>query len=154
MSVHPGGGELIPGSPMDVLLGRIPQVEHSEDIIIDALRAYRPGPGHAAAQAAFAPAGDAVDRPRTEVYALLGLRRQPRRQHPHAPWLVTPGQPPTHLGQLPEGQLHRQDLRHHHRSHQSSYPHGELTSPNRRAPAAGRFAGLRAKSPGTAQANT
>ncbi|MET9830133.1 translation initiation factor 2 [Streptomyces sp. NPDC006385] len=72
VSVHPGGGELIPGSPMDVLLGRIPRLEHGQDVT-DALRAYRPGPGHAAAQAAFATPGDAVDRLRTEVYALLGL---------------------------------------------------------------------------------
>ncbi|MFE5162989.1 hypothetical protein ACFRNT_31690, partial [Streptomyces sp. NPDC056697] len=72
VSVHPGGGELIPGSPMGVLLDRIPRLEGAEDIA-DALRAYRQGPGRAAAQAAFAPAGDAVDRLRNEVYALLGL---------------------------------------------------------------------------------
>ncbi|MFF1422043.1 translation initiation factor 2, partial [Streptomyces sp. NPDC058280] len=72
VSVHRGGGELIPGSPMGVLLDRIPQLERAEDIA-DALRAYRQGSGNAAAQAAFAPAGDAVDRLRTEVYALLGL---------------------------------------------------------------------------------
>ncbi|MEV2193193.1 translation initiation factor 2 [Streptomyces phaeochromogenes] len=72
VSVHRGGGELIPGSPMGVLLGRIPQLERAEDIA-DALRAYRPGPGHAAAEAAFAPPGDAVNGLRTEAYALLGL---------------------------------------------------------------------------------
>ncbi|MCX4907720.1 translation initiation factor 2 [Streptomyces sp. NBC_00878] len=72
VSVHRGGGELIPGSPMGVLLGRIPQLERAEDVA-DALRAYRPGPGHAAAEAAFAPPGDAVNRLRTEAYALLGL---------------------------------------------------------------------------------
>ncbi|GGK90169.1 hypothetical protein GCM10010094_58960 [Streptomyces flaveus] len=72
VSVHRGGGELIPGSPMGVLLDRIPQLGRAENIA-DALRAYRPGPGHAAAEAAFAPPGDAVDRLRTEVYALLGL---------------------------------------------------------------------------------
>jgi hypothetical protein len=72
VSVHRGGGELIPDSPMAVLLDQIPQLGRAEDIA-DALRAYRPGPGHAAAQAAFAPPGDAVNRLRTEVYALLGL---------------------------------------------------------------------------------
>ncbi|WP_241826752.1 CDP-glycerol glycerophosphotransferase family protein [Streptomyces graminilatus] len=72
VSVHPGGGELIPNSPMGVLLDRIPQLGRAEDII-DALRAYRPGPGRTAAQAAFAPPGDAVNRLRTEVYALLGV---------------------------------------------------------------------------------
>ncbi|MGY1499918.1 hypothetical protein ACW4TU_25635 [Streptomyces sp. QTS52] len=40
VSVHPGGGELIPDSPMDVLLDRIPRLGRAEDII-DALRAYR-----------------------------------------------------------------------------------------------------------------
>ncbi|GAB2784658.1 translation initiation factor 2 [Streptomyces daliensis] len=76
VSVHPGGGELIPGSPMGVLLDRIPRLESTGNIaenIADALRAYRPGPGHAAAQAAFAPVSDAMDRLRREVYALLGL---------------------------------------------------------------------------------
>ncbi|WP_434101155.1 translation initiation factor 2 [Streptomyces malaysiensis] len=72
VSVHQGGGELIPSSPMGVLLDRIPRLEGAEDID-EALRAYRHGPGRAAAQAAFAPAGDAVDRLRTEVYGLLGL---------------------------------------------------------------------------------
>ncbi|MDO0912829.1 translation initiation factor 2 [Streptomyces sp. DT2A-34] len=72
VSVHPGGGELIPGSPMDVLLTDVPQLERGADII-DALRAYRPGPAHTAAQAAFSTPGDAVDRLRTEAYALLAL---------------------------------------------------------------------------------
>ncbi|UQA97847.1 CDP-glycerol glycerophosphotransferase family protein [Streptomyces halobius] len=72
VSVHRGGGELIPGSPMGVLLDRIPQLGRAGNIA-DALRAYRPGPGRAAAQAAFAPPGEAVDRLRTELYALLGL---------------------------------------------------------------------------------
>ncbi|MEU4046825.1 translation initiation factor 2 [Streptomyces antibioticus] len=81
VSVHGGGGELIPGSPMGVLLDRIPQLERAEDII-EALRAYRPGPGKAAAEAAFAPPGDAVERLRTEVYALLGLTPPTHRAAP------------------------------------------------------------------------
>ncbi|MFJ8387022.1 translation initiation factor 2 [Streptomyces sp. NPDC094438] len=72
VSVHRGGGELIPGSPMHVLLDRIPQLGRAEDLV-DALRAYRPGPGRTAAQAAFAPPGEAAALLRTEVYALLGL---------------------------------------------------------------------------------
>ncbi|WP_308293204.1 translation initiation factor 2 [Streptomyces sp. TS71-3] len=72
VSVHPGGGELIPTSPMGVLLDRIPRLQRAEDIA-DELRAYRQGPGHAAAYAAFAPARDAMDRLRSEVYALLDL---------------------------------------------------------------------------------
>ncbi|MBT2411534.1 translation initiation factor 2 [Streptomyces sp. ISL-12] len=72
VSVHQGGDELIPDSPMGVLLDRVPKPGRAEEIV-DALRAYRPGPGQAAAEAAFAPPGDAVDRLRTEVYALLGL---------------------------------------------------------------------------------
>ncbi|MFK0118681.1 translation initiation factor 2 [Streptomyces sp. NPDC090994] len=72
VSVHQGGGELIPDSPMGVLLDRVPRPVRAEEIV-DALRTYRPGPGQAAAEAAFAPPGDAADRLRTEVYALLGL---------------------------------------------------------------------------------
>ncbi|WP_051839420.1 translation initiation factor 2 [Streptomyces sp. NRRL F-5126] len=72
VSVHPGGGELLPASPMGMLLDRTATLEAPEDLA-DALRAYRPGTGHAAAQAAFAAGGDAVGRLRTEVYALLGL---------------------------------------------------------------------------------
>ncbi|GGR84627.1 hypothetical protein GCM10010252_24240 [Streptomyces aureoverticillatus] len=71
VSVHQGG-ELIPGSPMHVLLDRVPRLGRAEDLA-DALRAYCPGPGRAAAQAAFAPHGVAAGLLRTEVYALLGL---------------------------------------------------------------------------------
>ena len=84
VSVHPGGGELIPGSPMGELIERVPQLRRAEDIV-DVLRSYRPGPGHTAAQAAFAPPGDAVDRLRTEVYALLALAPP---AHPAAPRLL------------------------------------------------------------------
>ncbi|MET7908370.1 hypothetical protein ABZS98_08830 [Streptomyces avermitilis] len=93
MSVHRGGGELIPGSPMGVLLDRIPQLERAKDIV-DALRAYRPGSGHAAAEAAFAPPGDAVDRLRTEVYALLGLAPP---THDFAPRLLPSPAPATRV---------------------------------------------------------
>ncbi|MGW3648897.1 translation initiation factor 2 [Streptomyces sp. NPDC000878] len=81
VSVHRGGGELIPSSPMGELIARIPQLGRAENIA-DALRAYRPGLGHAAAQAAFAPPGDAMDRLRTEMYALLGLVPPPHRVTP------------------------------------------------------------------------
>ncbi|MGW8378379.1 translation initiation factor 2 [Streptomyces sp. ODS28] len=72
VSVYEGGDELIPGSPMGVLLDHVPRLERAEDIL-DALGAYRRGPAHTAARAAFAPAGDAVERLRAEVYALLDL---------------------------------------------------------------------------------
>ncbi|MGX2996437.1 translation initiation factor 2 [Streptomyces sp. JNUCC 64] len=77
VGVQGKSGELIPGSPMDVLLDRIPRWDPAGDDIAEALRAYRPGTGFAAAAAAFAHpgdrSGDAVNRLRTEVYALLGL---------------------------------------------------------------------------------
>ncbi|MGW1256768.1 translation initiation factor 2 [Streptomyces sp. NPDC002513] len=68
--------ELIPGSPMDVLLSRIPQLGPAE-AIAELLQTYRPGPGHAAAQAAFAYQGSALGRLRTELYALVGLTPLP-----------------------------------------------------------------------------
>ncbi|MER7805122.1 translation initiation factor 2 [Streptomyces parvulus] len=76
VSVHPGGGELIPDSPMGLLQQQIPHLEGA-DGIADALRSYRRGPGLAAAQAAFASAGDALDRLRHEMYILLGLAPPP-----------------------------------------------------------------------------
>ncbi|WP_406386875.1 translation initiation factor 2 [Streptomyces sp. NBC_01618] len=72
VSVHQGGVELIPGSPMDVLLRHIPELGPAT-AVGKALEAYRPGSGHAAARAAFAGRGEALGRLRTEVYALLGL---------------------------------------------------------------------------------
>ncbi|WP_101392475.1 translation initiation factor 2 [Streptomyces sp. TLI_146] len=89
VSVHHTGGELIPGSPMDVLLRRVPRLGRAEDIV-DALRAYRPGAARAAAQLAFARHGEAAGLLRTEVYALLGLappahRVAPRLLPPPAP---------------------------------------------------------------------
>ncbi|MFF3373110.1 translation initiation factor 2 [Streptomyces sp. NPDC002680] len=81
VSVHRGGGELIRDSPMGELIARIPQLGRAENIT-DALRAYRPGLGHAAAQAAFAPPGDAMDLLRTEMYILLGLAPPPHHVTP------------------------------------------------------------------------
>ncbi|WSD72723.1 CDP-glycerol glycerophosphotransferase family protein [Streptomyces sp. NBC_01591] len=72
LNVHRAGAELIPGSPMDVLLRRIPELGPAE-AVQEALKAYRPGTGHAAARAAFAGQGEALSALRTEVYALLGL---------------------------------------------------------------------------------
>jgi hypothetical protein len=67
-----GGTELIPGSPMDVLLCQVPELGAAE-AVEDALKAYRPGLGLAAARAAFAYEGSALSRLRTELYDLLGL---------------------------------------------------------------------------------
>ncbi|WP_439940021.1 translation initiation factor 2 [Streptomyces sp. BBFR115] len=72
VSVWRGGAELIPGSPMDALLSRVPRLERAEDLA-EAVRAYRPGTGREAARAAFAHQGRALNRLRTELYALLGL---------------------------------------------------------------------------------
>ncbi|MEV7089487.1 translation initiation factor 2 [Streptomyces sp. NPDC093085] len=98
VGVHPGGGELIPGTPMGALLDRTPLLGHPESLLdhpeslVTALRAYRPGPARAAAEAAFAPPGDAVDRMRTEVYALLGLARPAHAVRPRL--LRTPAPAP------------------------------------------------------------
>ncbi|MFF3782095.1 translation initiation factor 2 [Streptomyces sp. NPDC001933] len=72
VNVHRTGAELIPGSPMDVLLRQVPELGPAETVQ-EALSAYRPGTGHAAAQAGFAARGESSSRLRTEVYALLGL---------------------------------------------------------------------------------
>uniref|UniRef100_A0AAU2V6R2 Translation initiation factor 2 n=1 Tax=Streptomyces sp. NBC_00003 TaxID=2903608 RepID=A0AAU2V6R2_9ACTN len=81
VSVHRAGGELIPGSPMDELLRRVPQLGRAEDIV-DALRAYRPGPGRTAARMAFAHHDETAGPLRTEVYALLGLAPPAHRVAP------------------------------------------------------------------------
>ncbi|WP_326800176.1 translation initiation factor 2 [Streptomyces sp. NBC_01808] len=72
VNAYRGGVELIPGSPMDVLLSRVPRLGRAGDLA-DALGAYRPGTGRDAARAAFAHRGSALGRLRTELYALLGL---------------------------------------------------------------------------------
>ncbi|MFD7340660.1 translation initiation factor 2 [Streptomyces violascens] len=91
VSVHRAGGELIPGSPMDVLLCGVPRLGHAEDIV-DALRAYRPGSGQAAARMAFARRGEAAGLLRTEAYALLGLTPPAHRVAPRL--LPSPGPAP------------------------------------------------------------
>ncbi|WSW03698.1 CDP-glycerol glycerophosphotransferase family protein [Streptomyces sp. NBC_01005] len=80
VNVH-RGVELIPGSPMDVLLRQVPRLGPAE-AVRDALEAYRPGPGRAAAQAGFAAQGESLSRLRTEVYALLGLTPPAHRAPP------------------------------------------------------------------------
>ncbi|MFF2502666.1 translation initiation factor 2 [Streptomyces sp. NPDC058067] len=72
VSVHRGGTELISGSPMDVLLGQIPELGRAETVV-EALSKYRPGIGESAAQAAFTGRGAALRRLRAAVYDLLGL---------------------------------------------------------------------------------
>ncbi|WP_246886066.1 translation initiation factor 2 [Streptomyces sp. GESEQ-4] len=78
VGVGRGGSELIPDSPMDVLLRQIPELGSADaDALTEALEAYRPGTGRAAAQASFAHQGAALSRLRTELYALLGLSPPP-----------------------------------------------------------------------------
>jgi hypothetical protein len=72
VSSYHGGAELIADSPMHTLLRRIPQLGPAE-AVRDALRAYRPGAGLDAADAAFAFQGDGLNRLRTALYALLDL---------------------------------------------------------------------------------
>ncbi|WP_425825490.1 translation initiation factor 2 [Streptomyces fractus] len=67
-----GGDELLPGSPMDVLLGGVPELGAAEDLP-KVLRAYRPGRASDAADAAFTHRHDALRRLRDEFYALLDL---------------------------------------------------------------------------------
>ncbi|MEV8017534.1 translation initiation factor 2 [Streptomyces sp. NPDC086554] len=85
-----GGDELIPGSPMDVLLDGIPELGPAEGTE-EALRAYRPGLAHAAAQAAFSHQGDGLRRLRAELYSLLDLT--PPALHSPAKTLPSPTPP-------------------------------------------------------------
>ncbi|MFI2434308.1 translation initiation factor 2 [Streptomyces sp. NPDC018693] len=80
ISAGGGGAELIPGSPMDSLLSRVPRLAGAE-ALAETLAAYRPGTGREAARAAFAHQGRALHRLRTELYALLGLT-PPARSSP------------------------------------------------------------------------
>ncbi|WP_229377301.1 translation initiation factor 2 [Streptomyces sp. VRA16 Mangrove soil] len=82
-----GGGELITGSPMDVLLRSVPELGDHERIE-DALDACRPGPGRTAARAAFAHQGETLRRLRAELYALLDL--DPPPLSPSVPLLPSP----------------------------------------------------------------
>ncbi|MEU1281598.1 hypothetical protein, partial [Streptomyces sp. NPDC005805] len=72
VGVHPGGGELLPGTPMDRLLGAVPRLGPAGTVRA-ALDTWTPGAGRAAAEAAFTDGHGTLSRLRTEVYALLGL---------------------------------------------------------------------------------
>ncbi|MFI9719774.1 translation initiation factor 2 [Streptomyces sp. NPDC052396] len=71
-----GGAELIPGSPMDRLLGHSPRLTDPR-AIDDVLRAHRPGSVRALTQGAFAEQGRALELLRREGYAQLGLAPPP-----------------------------------------------------------------------------
>ncbi|MGW0683795.1 translation initiation factor 2 [Streptomyces sp. NPDC002754] len=86
-----GGDELLPGSPMDVLLGGVPELGPSEDLP-KALRAYRPGCAAEAARAAFTHQHGALRRLRDELYTLLDLT-PPALHSPTAAPLPLPGPP-------------------------------------------------------------
>ncbi|MEX3209430.1 translation initiation factor 2 [Streptomyces acidiscabies] len=105
-----GGPELIPGSPMDVLLRAVPEL--SRTTLPAALRAYRPGATLPATQAAFAHQGHALDRLRAELYALLDLAPPPsvprvRLLPDPAPSLRLPTAFDTHAGLTPHRRTHR-----------------------------------------------
>ena len=97
------------------------------------------GIGQGLEPAADEPAHGIAHRDRVAFQQVRNLRhRQTPTQQPYAlqaPPLITrqtlPGQPPPHIGLLLDRQLHCQDLRHRHHSHQSLYPNRELTSPRR-----------------------
>ncbi|MFF2655586.1 translation initiation factor 2 [Streptomyces sp. NPDC058045] len=107
VGVHRGGAELIPGTPMHQLLAQVPQLGTPETVC-EAVAAYPPGAGPAAARAAFAARGEALHRLRVEAYRLLELDL-PR--HPVAPTPLPrpagPGRRPgafdVHTEILPEG---------------------------------------------------
>ncbi|MEU6373314.1 translation initiation factor 2 [Streptomyces sp. NPDC046909] len=111
VGVGRGGSELIPGSPMDVLLRQIPQLGHTAadaDALTEALAAYRPGTGRTAAQASFAYQGAALSRLRTALYALLGLTPPPfdapaRLLPPPAPATLAPASFDVDAEITPEG---------------------------------------------------
>ncbi|MEB8335928.1 translation initiation factor 2 [Streptomyces endophyticus] len=86
-----GGDELLPSSPMDVLLGGVPELGPADDLP-KALRAYRPGRAAEAARAAFAHRHDALRRLRDELYTLLDLT-PPDHPSPAAAPLPLPDTP-------------------------------------------------------------
>ncbi|MEU3895827.1 translation initiation factor 2 [Streptomyces sp. NPDC045251] len=86
VSVYEGGDELIPGTPMDQLLSRVPRLE-SAAALEQALLGYRPGTAEEVAQTAFAHRGRALNLLRAELYNLLGMKPStspcaPRLLHP------------------------------------------------------------------------
>ncbi|MGJ5898020.1 translation initiation factor 2 [Streptomyces sp. V2] len=102
-----GGPELIPGSPMDVLLRAVPELSRTT-ALPEALRAYRPGATGPATDAAFAHRGRALDRLRAELYDLLGLTPPPapppvRLLPDPAPPLRLPSAFDTHADRTPTG---------------------------------------------------
>ncbi|MFB7654042.1 MULTISPECIES: translation initiation factor 2 [unclassified Streptomyces] len=74
VSAYEGGVELIPGTPMDQLLKRVPRLDSADSHSLEqALLGYRPGTAAEAAQAAFAHRGRALNLLRAELYSLLGM---------------------------------------------------------------------------------
>ncbi|MFE2377141.1 translation initiation factor 2, partial [Streptomyces sp. NPDC059398] len=67
-----GGGELVPGTPMAELLGRVTALD-TPATLEAALAAHSPGTLRALAAPAFAEQGRALGRLRTELYALLDI---------------------------------------------------------------------------------
>ncbi|WP_405750268.1 translation initiation factor 2 [Streptomyces sp. NBC_01411] len=67
-----GGSELIPGTPMAELLSRVTVLDTAADLE-PALAAHSPQAVRALAAPAFAEQGRALDRLRTELYALLAI---------------------------------------------------------------------------------
>ncbi|MGW0736105.1 translation initiation factor 2 [Streptomyces sp. NPDC002851] len=83
LSVHDGGDELLPDSPMAELLARVPRF-HGPESIAAALDGHRPGELARLAQAAFVEQGQALELLRTEVYKHLGLAPPPYPARPRS----------------------------------------------------------------------
>nr|WP_206306048.1 translation initiation factor 2 [Streptomyces sp. RFCAC02] len=96
VAAYDGGRELTPGTPMARLLAAAPRLGGPDDAlgpdaVTAAVAAHRPEAVRAAARAAFAEQGRALERLRAEVYALLGL--PPQREQPTARLLPDPARP-------------------------------------------------------------
>jgi hypothetical protein len=91
VSVYDGGGELIPGSPMDRLLADIPFAAGPDDVkkALDTHHSNSSARALRHATAAFAEPGRALELMRTHVYDLLDL------DPPHGQPVAAPLPPPT-----------------------------------------------------------
>ncbi|KPI13710.1 hypothetical protein OK074_8720 [Actinobacteria bacterium OK074] len=83
LAAYDGGTELLPGTPMDVLLGSVPRLAPAGSLAA-ALAAYRPGSARAAVSAAFDPGARdaALARLRDALYPHLGLTPPDRPAEP------------------------------------------------------------------------
>ncbi|MFI0937362.1 translation initiation factor 2, partial [Streptomyces sp. NPDC021020] len=100
-----GGGEVIPGSPIDMLLAGVPRLARAADLPGE-LAAYGPAVAGRAARAAFAEdrLGRSLPRLRAELYALLGLDPPAGTVRPRP---LPPPAPPARLPAAFDVHVHR-----------------------------------------------